>query len=59
MKWFLLSSILVFILAGCLLLMIDYNTTADAVQGVAGSFTSFGIAYVVYRFCDKRNLLPQ
>lgn len=58
MKWFLLSSILFIILAGCVLLMIDYDTVAHAIQGVAGAFTCYAAAWMLYRYCNKRNLLP-
>ena len=59
MRWFVFICLLVIIAAGACLLAIDYETTEEAVQGLAGAFTCFGSAWLLTRYCTKHNLLPK
>jgi hypothetical protein len=59
MKWFLLICIFIIIVAGCILLGIDYDNLSDALQGLAGSVTCFAAAGWMTWYCSKKNLLPE
>jgi hypothetical protein len=54
-----LSLVFLCIMAGGILLMLDYDTIKTAWQGLIGAFTCFGAGLYLGHVFDRKNMLPE
>jgi hypothetical protein len=58
-RYMALAAVLLFIMAGCILLMIDCDTVRATWMNVGGAFICIGIGLVLTHVFKNKNLLPE
>lgn len=48
-----------FIVAGCIMLALDYDTTSATWLSIAGAFVCIGTGLILGHVFDRKNLLPE